>query len=224
MTGLTTLGVEHSEAAAAAMEAPREEKAAELADELRRNRPRMRGVEARQDVRAQAAQRVAPQRRPVVEREVVVAGRVRGRRRRAVIAERAEAAAGELEMAKRRGRLEADLAAGRGDAQREVGLEAIGGADEVLVEAAELEEAPALDRKIAGHDVRDETRLVGVEAKLEVVGGLDDALGALARLQDLADDGPHVVVAVRVGVRGDEARGGDDVVVEEEHDLAACRL
>src|SRR5436309_1865514 len=99
----------------------------------------MRGVKAGDHVRAQAPQRVTPQRPAVLEREVIIAGGVERRGRRAVIAEGAQAAGGELEMIERRARLEPDPAAGRGDAQREVALEAVGGADEVLVEAAELD-------------------------------------------------------------------------------------
>src|SRR5437868_3511977 len=107
-------------------------------------------------------------------------------------------------MIERRPRLEPDLAAGRADAQREVGLESVGGADEVLVEAAELDEAAPLDREVAGHHVRDEAPLVRVEAEVEIVGGLLDALLVFAGLEDLSDDGPDVALAVRGGVRVEE--------------------
>src|SRR4051812_18850010 len=121
---------------AAAAQSPRQQQAADFAGELRRNRPRMRQVKPRDDVGAQAAEGVAPERRPMLQREVVVAGRMHRRRGRAVIAEWAKSAAGEFEVTDRRARLEEDLPAGRGDPQREVGLESIRGADEVLVEAA----------------------------------------------------------------------------------------
>src|ERR1044071_104314 len=219
LTRLTRRGSEHSEAAAAAVKAPRQEQTAQLADEFRRNRPRMPGVEARQHVAAQSPQRVAPEGRAVVEREVVVADGVHRRRGGAVVAVRAEAAGRKLEVIDRGARLEEDLAARGGGAEGEVALESIRDADEVLVEAAELEEAAALHGEVAGHDVRDEARRVGVKAELEVVGGLLDVLRRLAGLEDLSDDSPHRGIAMRGGVRIDERRRGDDVVVEKEDEV-----
>src|SRR3954462_10265430 len=68
-------------------QSPRQQQPADLAGELRRNGPRMRQVKPRDDVGAQAAEGVAPERRPMVQREVVVAGRMHRRRGCAVIAE-----------------------------------------------------------------------------------------------------------------------------------------
>src|ERR1043166_4706775 len=148
----------------------------------------MRQVIARDDIPAQPAERVTAQRRPVMNGEVVVARRVRRRRTAAVIAERPQSAAAQLEMPQpRRGKNPA-LPAGAEEPQREVRLETVREADEVLVEAADGEGAMAFHGEIAGHDVRHETAGVVIEVKLQIVFGLEVMLRRLARLQDLPDD------------------------------------
>src|SRR5436190_19742974 len=131
------------------MHFPGERETAELAGDLPGNRPRMSRVVTREDVLREPARGVAPEVGDVMQREVIVAGGVLGARDRAVIAERAQSAGGQLEMMNGGARLEPDRAAGHGDAHREVGLEAIRGADEVLVEAADLQRARAIDGEIA---------------------------------------------------------------------------
>src|SRR6185436_6771550 len=103
---LTRRAREHSGAAAAGVEPPRQEEAAHLADQLRRNRPGMGGVKTGDDVRAQPPQRITPQRPAVVHGKVIVADRVHRRGRPAVVAVRAQAAGGELEVVDGGARLE----------------------------------------------------------------------------------------------------------------------
>src|SRR5213075_1994517 len=107
----------------------------------------------RRDVADEAPDRVRPERAEVPEREVVIAGRMRAGGRAAVIAMRARAAGRDAQMVDRCLRLVADASAGSEDAPREVALEAIRGAGEVLVESTDGEHPFAIDGEIAGHDV-----------------------------------------------------------------------
>ena len=142
----------------------------------------------------------------VMECEVVIADRMSGRECDPVIAERAETAGGEFEVTKRCARLESDTAARCGEAKGEVSLEAIGGADIVLVESADLQRGVAFDRKVSRHHVRDVARFIMVEAKLEIIVGTRMMLRLFARLKNLTDDGDDVSLFMRASMFGDELR------------------
>src|SRR6185369_6448546 len=111
----------------------------QLADDLRRDEPRVPEMPLRRHVADEAPQLVRAERPHVPEREIVVAGRMRAARGAAVIAVCARAAGRHVEVIDRRARFVADAAAGGDDAPREIGLEAIRRTGEVLVEAADGE-------------------------------------------------------------------------------------
>src|ERR1700686_4244654 len=111
-----------------------------------------------------------------------------------------------------------DSAAGGDETKRKVGLKAIAGADEVLVEAARGDGVAALHGEISRHDVAHVATAVVAEVKLEVVLRLLEVPRLFSRLKDLSDDRPRLRCAVRAFMRGDQSRRRFDVVIQIEND------
>src|SRR5947209_2107955 len=81
----TVRGSFRDESPAASRQSSREQQSSQLTDQFRRNRPRMHQMKTRDRIFSNARERVAPERRPMMNGEVVVAGRMRGRGAAAVI-------------------------------------------------------------------------------------------------------------------------------------------
>src|SRR5687768_5477844 len=131
-----------------------------------------------------------------MQREVVIAGRMSADGRRAVVAVASQPARRKLEMPQRCAWLEPDLSADGGDAHRKIGFESIRGAGEVFVESPDLQGAFALHREISGHHVRHELANGAVEREMQIVARFR-LRGLLSRLQNLAGDGPDLILRVR---------------------------
>src|ERR1051326_406942 len=118
-------------------QSPCQKETAQFRDRLHRDCDGMGERVAREDVLAEAACRIPPERRNVLHREEIVAKGGCGRRRTARIARRADAAGRELQMMDLRSRLETDAAACRDHPPGEGAFEAIGGVEEAFVEGAD---------------------------------------------------------------------------------------
>ena len=125
-----------------------------------------------------------------------------------------------------RGRgLVTDAAACGDEAQREVGLEAIGHRAVALVEACRSKRAGAIDAEIAGHYVLDVAGGVVREAELEIAHEPSPQLRfvemrrRLAGLQHLTTTAQIPSSVHAASVRLDESRRRDDVVVEKQYAL-----
>src|SRR5882724_10791141 len=193
-----------NEPPAVARQTSSEPDTAQLADQFRRYGPGVTKVIPRHHVSSNAPESVSPQRRTVMDSEIVVANRMRRRRAAAMVAVRAEPAGGELEMTQHRVRSEPDLSACGDQTQREVGLEAVTRSDEVFVEASGGDGVIAFNRKIAGHHVGDKASAVVAEMKFQIILGLIEVLRFLARLKDLSDHRPFLARRVRPFVGGDQ--------------------
>src|SRR5438874_8325664 len=114
-------------------------------------------VESREDCLAPALReiRTAKARREVKQAEIVVAGGVSRRGAAKMFAPRAETACTCFQVMNRRCRLEPDRCTGIEQPPREIGLESIGGAGEILVEAADGDRSRAIDGEISRHHIRD---------------------------------------------------------------------
>ncbi len=152
--------------------------------------------------------------RPRAEQVVVLADRVGRTGGPQVVAVGTSAAAPGAQVSDRGGGLEDD-AAMTPDAAAEVRLEAVGHLHEVLVEPAAVEGGPAAHGEVTADDLLDLLPQRGTERELRA----GERLGLLPRLQHLAGDDGDPRLAVGLGVTRHEVATGNDVVVEEQHEV-----